>query len=215
MTSFYKDLLLSSHAQSSQLMGKISLATTSTTRHLNLYIGGRESGRSLDSRLTLSVEQAKALRDALIEAYPVEGTSMQASPFKLGDKVRVITDRHGMSQHGCDGTVVQTNKAGTLPVQVDFINSKKVAPTRWNVYASDDLELVSTATETGRFIVSLLEGADYKPGARPVIHTSHASASAEAERLAKAHGGTFHVLRATFEATREKPVIPSVKTAVL
>ncbi|MBY3335477.1 hypothetical protein HFN99_00830 [Rhizobium laguerreae] len=88
-----------------------------------------------------------------------------------------------------------------------------------------ELELVTDApapapepvakVDTGRFLVVALEGANYAPGSKPKVHVTDFAARVEAERLARDVGGTYHVFRAVFEASREKPVIPPVKTTKL
>ncbi|WCJ63954.1 hypothetical protein [Agrobacterium tumefaciens] len=70
-------------------------------------------------------------------------------------------------------------------------------------------------TELGRFIVAKMDNGNYLPGTKPRVHTSAKSANEEATRLANDHGGTFHVLRASFEASRPVVVQPPVKTAKL
>jgi hypothetical protein len=87
-------------------------------------------------------------------------------------------------------------------------------------YSESSFELVSelpgnAGPVSGRFIVAALEGSTYAPNAKPYVHLTDVAANTEAERLAKEHGGTFHVFKATFEASREKPVIPPVKTTKL
>ncbi|MBZ5864389.1 hypothetical protein LAG72_25020, partial [Escherichia coli] len=68
---------------------------------------------------------------------------------------------------------------------------------------------------SGRFIVAKLEGARYLPGSNPKVHVTDIAAEAEALRLAKEHGGTYHVFKATYEASRDVPVIPPVKATKL
>ncbi|GGD97857.1 hypothetical protein [Rhizobium anhuiense] len=83
---------------------------------------------------------------------------------------------------------------------------------------TDPVEAVKAAVPTiqsGRFIVAKLEGARYLPGTNPKVHVTDIGAEAEALRLAKEHGGTYHVFKATYEASRELPVIPPVKTTKL
>lgn len=70
-------------------------------------------------------------------------------------------------------------------------------------------------TDLGRFIVAKMDNGNYLPGTKPRVHTSAKSANDEATRLANDHGGTFHVLRASFEASRPVVVQPPVKTAKL
>ena len=70
-------------------------------------------------------------------------------------------------------------------------------------------------TELGRFIVAKMDNGNYLPGTKPHVHTSAKAANDEATRLANNHGGTFHVLRASFEASRPVVVQPPVKTAKL
>jgi hypothetical protein len=134
--------------------------------------------------------------------------------FQAGDKVR--------------------NKSGET-----FSNAAKIVTldrpcgsTGWwlketNTYThSAFLELVTPATpvapaepvintELGRFIVAKMDNGNYLPGTKPRVHTSAKSANEEATRLANDHGGTFHVLRASFEASRPVVVQPPVKTAKL
>lgn len=84
------------------------------------------------------------------------------------------------------------------------------------MFADEFLRMIEPVNhDAGRFIVCLLENGVYKPSAKPVVHTSEKLAKAEAERLAKVHGGTFHVLEAIFEADRPKVVVPPVKTRTL
>jgi hypothetical protein len=193
---------------------RVLLATNDTDKHLNLYIDR--------SRVTLTPEDAKRLRDELLKAYPLTNTvAASSTKFKVGDHVRVRTTRHGTDQYDTDGIVTKAGRLNTtLPYEVDFKNSRKRTYHRGiNQYSEDDLELVAPAApvvnNNGSFIVVLREDGKYKPNENPYIHYSRLTAEAEAERLAKLHGGTFHVLKATFVASRDVPVVPPVKTQQL
>ena len=66
--------------------------------------------------------------------------------FRVGDIVRVVTERHGKSQFGTVGVVFRLstlNGTGALPVGVDFSSQLSFPSSlpRRNSYAERDLEL--------------------------------------------------------------------------
>ncbi|MFB2563627.1 hypothetical protein [Rhizobium sp. IMFF44] len=134
-----------------------------------------------------------------IAAAPIEQRKIQ-----VGDRVRRIAG----------------SRKGEL-MTVTYINGGDIKVAEMSgIRMTSYFELVTEApakeeATSGRFIVVALEGANYAPSSKPHVHLSAITANQEAQRLAKEVGGTFHVLRATFEASREKPVIPPVKTAKL
>lgn len=150
----------------------------------------------------------KVHEDYLV-AQPVEQRAFQA-----GDRVRYKdgdTFARGFSvvtldrPHGTDrwwfketGTHARTS---TLELVTPVATTTPVEP--------------AINTELGRFIVAKMDNGNYLPGTKPKVHTSAKSANDEATRLANDHGGTFHVLRASFEASRPVVVQPPVKTAKL
>lgn len=205
--------------------GTVTLASVNTATFLNLIM---DAGSS-HARLSLSPVDAKKLRDTLNSIYPVDTPKLTGThshtfiaddidtkpALKVGDKVRVSTHRHGYGQQNTVGVITNTGRPGSLPIEVDFTGSPKKAPALFNQYAAHDLELVPVDPDAGRFIVTLLEDGTYKPSRQPLVHLSEKAANAEAERLAKQHGGTFHVMEAIFEASREKAIVPPVKTKTL
>lgn len=144
-----------------------------------------------------------------LAAQPVEPRG-----FKVGDKVRRTT---GQSK-GVVMTVVETHPTQARgDIRVDGMTGWRMQK-YFELVTDDPVEAVKAAIPTvnsGRYLVVALEGANYVPGSKPKVHVTDIGANAEAERLAKEVGGTFHVFKATFEASREKPVIPPVKTTKL
>lgn len=70
--------------------------------------------------------------------------------FKVGDRVRVITKRHGNPQFGMIGTVVETSRGGVLDIEIEY--DKPFGILKTNQYASTDLELIDLLTiQTGRY----------------------------------------------------------------
>lgn len=75
--------------------------------------------------------------------------------FKVGNKVRVITDRHTKDQKGLVGVVKTIGSGGYLPVQVTFQGKQDVGcrqNAHTNSYSEADLELVIDIT-IPRFVV--------------------------------------------------------------
>lgn len=135
--------------------------------------------------------------------------------FQAGDRVRrtgssfsTVTKGEVYTVSGVDayGALLLVGKTGRYT-----LNS-------FELVHADPVEAVKAAVPTiqsGRFIVAKLEGARYLPGTNPKVHVTDIGAEAEALRLAKEHGGTYHVFKATYEASRELPVIPPVKATKL
>lgn len=89
--------------------------------------------------------------------------------FKVGDKVRVISDSYGEGQFGKTGTVDEVNRPVSLDIQIEYdtpLNGLKK-----NQYHSEHLELIASAgpivTET--VTVSRLEPADWRELARVAL----------------------------------------------
>ncbi|ARO29920.1 hypothetical protein NXC14_CH01970 [Rhizobium sp. NXC14] len=146
------------------------------------------------------------VHENFLELQPATSTQ-HVGGFRIGDRVRRLQG----SRKGEVFTVTEFNSSLT-ELKVDGM-------TGWRMpkYFEPVTEAVQAPAVpvTGRFIVAALEGTTYAPGSKPKVHLTNTAAEAEAQRLAKEIGGTYHVLKATFEASREKPVIPPVKTAKL
>lgn len=195
-------------AENGRDYGRIDLATLNKDRFINLITSARS--------LTITPTEAKKLRDALIEAYPLDATPK--STYSVGARV-TYTSNVGYGLRGMvgrKGTVVTI-----LPGEwYEVIFTSGPFDSKQKVHVSyllpdGGMAPAAPAPTTGRYIVANLDGAQYRPSTTPYVHLTAAEAEAEAQRLAKEHGGTFHVFRASFEASREKPVIPPVKTAKL
>ncbi|WHO79736.1 hypothetical protein [Rhizobium leguminosarum] len=269
--NFHKTVSVAASAHNCNSVGEITLATLNADSYINLITSARS--------LTISPEEAKKLRDLLVEAYPLEAPAAAAKPtkFKAGDKVtyKSIVGYGARGMDGRRGSIkeVLTNEwymvqftggpfDNLIKVHSDYLVAQPVpsvggfkvgdrvrrlqGSSKGSVFTVTELnssltelqvdgmtgwrmpkyfELVTDATasapeplakvDTGRFLVVALEGANYAPGSKPKVHVTDFAARVEAERLARDVGGTYHVFRAVFEASREKPVIPPVKTTKL
>lgn len=212
MTDFRKELRFGPFAGDRDQNRRVLLCTYNPDHHMNIYTNYADPTKG--DCMCLSPEQEKQLRDALIEAYPLENTKA-ASPaatrrgdtFKVGDVIRRTGHSFRNVIAGGHYTVQSIDMFGNLSL---------VGIT--GTYSASKFTLVGsspTAEQAGRFIVSLVEGGIYKPSKNPAIHLSRSAAEHEATRLAKLHGGTFHVLRVVHEASREVVVAPPVKTKSL
>ncbi|MBY3320733.1 hypothetical protein [Rhizobium laguerreae] len=269
--NFHKTVSVAASAHNCNSVGEITLATLNADSYINLITSARS--------LTISPEEAKKLRDLLVEAYPLEAPAAATKPtkFKSGDKVtyKSIVGYGARGMDGRKGSIkeVLTNEwymvnftggpfDNLIKVHSDYLVAQPVpsvgglkvgdrvrrlqGSSKGSVFTVTELnssltelkvdgmtgwrmpkyfELVTDAPasapeplakiDTGRFLVVALEGANYVPGSKPKVHVTDFSARVEAERLARDVGGTYHVFRAVFEASREKPVIPPVKTTKL
>ncbi|SCW77206.1 hypothetical protein SAMN02927900_04783 [Rhizobium mongolense subsp. loessense] len=140
--------------------------------------------------------------------YLVAGPAPTVGGFKVGDRIRRLQGIY----KGQVFTVTELN-ASLTELKVDGMAGWRMP--KYFEPATEAPEPAPAKIDTGRFIVVALEGANYVPGSKPKLHVTDFAAKAEAERLAKDVGGTYHVFRAVFEASREKPVIPPVKTTKL
>ncbi len=133
--------------------------------------------------------------------------------FKAGDKVRVITDRHGKSQKGLVGVVQRPyTHSSDYDVWVKFERQQMTGCLQIaheNCYADTALELVTDKQVTA-WMVALVEDGVFKPSAAPKRHATQAEAVTEATRLASVHGGEYHVLKSVAAAAR--PVQPVTVT---
>lgn len=209
MTNFREELFFGAHPGDRTQYRKVVLATNDTESHLNVYPNHGKVGSEC---MSISPAQARQLRDALLKAYPLEAA--KPGKFKVGDKVR---NKDGGTFSNGQRVVTLDRPCGAGSWWLKETNTR---------ISTAFLELVSPAastapaepainTELGRFIVAKMDNGNYLPGTKPRVHTSAKSANDEATRLANDHGGTFHVLRASFEASRPVVVQPPVKTAKL
>lgn len=210
-----KELVFGAHAGDRSQDVKIVLATNNTETHLNVFF---DYSRDMNRAHTLSSTQAKQLRDALVEAYPIEPEATQPkSKFSVGARVTYVTTvgygLRGMA--GRKGTVVTVLPDEWYEVIFNGGPFDAKIKVHSGYLVADQAASTSRPETTGRFIIHVLEGHRYLPGRNPKVHLTAAAAEAEAQRLAKEHGGTYHVFRASFEASREKPVVPPLKTAKL
>ena len=154
------------------------------------------------------------VHSSFLEAQPEQQTAPQparvSGEYKAGDLVR----RTGSSFRGVQAGGVYE----VVSVNRNHVSLKGFAGT----FSRAKFELVASAPaqaqvepQTGRYIIHVLDGHRYLPGSNPKVHLTASAAEAEAQRLAKEHGGTYHVFRAAFEASREKPVVPPLKTTKL
>ena len=121
MKTFHTTIYMRGYAANGHRTGTIKLATSNPESHMNLIID--ETGR-FDTHVqrintTLNPVTAKALRDELLKAYPLEAKPVapavdRSGGLKVGDKVRVCTGRHGLSQWGGTGIVVDVNRKGWI-----------------------------------------------------------------------------------------------------
>lgn len=108
--------------------------------------------------------------------------------FKVGDRVR-FTDKcskfwwFGPNAQYKEGKITEIACSG-FPYEVDCLGNH-------SAFVNDEhIELISTTPH----IVAVIENGTPKPNARPRIHYTEASATTEAERLAKLNPGqTFGV----------------------
>lgn len=130
----------------------------------------------------------------------------RATPFSLRDRTVLLATID--ADHFLNIYTDHFNGRDCIPLSAD--QAKQLRDALLEIYPVEQ-----KTQERGNYIVALQENGQYKPSARPVVHAYRCVAEAEARRLAQVHGGTFHVLRAVHEASREKPVIPPVKTRSL
>lgn len=201
MTFFRKELHFGPFAGDSSQNRSVLVCTVNTDNHLNIYTDYGKGGDCM----CLSPAQAKQLRDVLIQAYPVDkkAAAPATSGWVVGAKVR----RNQGSKKGMVMTITEIGPAGS-DIKVNGMSG-------WRMRKYFDLVEEPVLEDFGSFIVSRKEGGVYKPSQFPAIHVSRSAAEHEASRLAKLHGGTFHVLRAVHEASREVVVAPPVKTKSL
>ncbi len=121
-------------------------------------------------------------------AEPAKANNDNAAPlanpkFKVGDRVKVTTSRHGESQLGKTGVVINDNyRGGDLTIEIRY-DTPMPSGLDHNQYSVSDLELVAAPASTPA-IVALIENGTAKPSTRPKVHSDQASATTEAERLA-------------------------------
>lgn len=132
--------------------------------------------------------------------------NFRATPFSLRDRTVLLATIN--KDHFLNIYTDHYNGRDCLPLSAD--QARKLRDALLEIYPVEP-----KVEEHGTFIISMKEAGQYKPSARPAVHHHRSFAEAEARRLAQVHGGTFHVFRAVHEASREKPVIPPVKTRSL
>ncbi|UIL29710.1 hypothetical protein LZK75_11240 [Rhizobium leguminosarum] len=94
--NFHKTVSVAASAHNCNSVGEITLATLNADSYINLITSARS--------LTISPEEAKKLRDLLVEAYPLEAPAAATKPtkFKAGDKV-TYKSIVGYGARGMDG----------------------------------------------------------------------------------------------------------------
>ncbi len=214
MKNFREELFFGPFSGNSQQYRKVVLTTCDTSTHLNI---SPDHGKAGSDHMCISPTQAVQLRDALLKAYPLDvPKSAQSNPagvFKVGDVVRRTRSGSTLLPVGSVGIVTAVDR--NYQIKVDCDRGKEWRLAEFFEHASAAPAEPAINTELGRFIVAKMDNGNYLPGTKPRVHTSAKSANEEATRLANDHGGTFHVLRASFEASRPVVVQPPVKTAKL
>lgn len=121
---------------------------------------------------------------ALWEEPTTKASNDNGPKFKTGDRVKVTTSRHGDSQIGKTGVVINDNyRGGDLTIEIRY-DTPMPSGLYHNQYSVSDLELIAAPAPTTTAIVALIENGTAKPATRPKVHASRELATAEAERLA-------------------------------
>ncbi len=151
-----------------------------------------------------------------IELAPADAAKGEPRKIAVGDTVRRLKGGSWTLPEGTVSKVVYMSPTGS---SLRVAGNTALFDTEYfELVHADPVEAVKAAIPTiqnGRFVVIALENGAYVPGSKPKLHVTDVGAQVEAERLAREVGGTYHVFKATFEASREKPIIPPVKTAKL
>lgn len=222
MPSFNKVVKVTPNYKNCQQIAHVELATLDPQSHLNIYVSDSTAKGAGISRLCMMPQDAIALRDALMEAYPVRTypvgprfvvDPVKPNPFVVGDRVRyqrIAGYGNSSLNEGAEGDVVSVDSATAVTVRFGsglYVRTIKVG--------IQYLTKVEKVVDTGTYIVALNENGGPKPSANPHVHTSRTAAETEAERLASKHGGDFVVYRAVTMKRRPKVVVPPVSSIKL
>lgn len=213
MPSFNKVVKVTPNYKNCQQIAHVELATLDPQSHLNIYVSDSTAKGAGIARLCMMPQDAIALRDALLEAYPVGPRfvvdPVKPNPFVVGDRVRyqrVVGYGHPSLSSGEEGEVISVDSPTAVTVRFGrgfYTRNLKIG-----------IQYL-TKVETGTYIVALNENGGPKPSANPHVHTSRTAAETEAERLASKHGGDFVVYRAVTMKRRPKVVVPPVSSIKL
>lgn len=217
MPSFNKVVKVTPSYKNCQQIAHVELATLDPQSHLNVYVSDSTTKGAGISRLCMMPQDAIALRDALMEAYPVKPRFVvdptPANPFVVGDRVRyhrVVGYGHPSLSSGEEGEVISVDSPTAVTVRFGrgfYTRNLKIG--------IQYLTKVEKIVDTGTYIVALHENGGPKPSANPHVHTSRTAAETEAERLASKHDGDFVVYRAVTMKFRPKVVVPPVSSIKL
>lgn len=198
--------------------GSIQLASNETSRFLNLHLN--YGTRALSA--CMSSDDAKKLRDELNTIYPVEAPAPApavpkvAPALKVGGYVKLLNGEYG----GVVGVTYIVTKIAPH-MGNDWVWLKSLIGTPIHGKSTDGSFPVEhfgivEAPSKARYIVA---SADFdgtlSPSRNPFLHGTHDEALTEAQRLAKAHGGEFRVLKEVAAASRPAVVIPPVEVRTI
>lgn len=113
---------------------------------------------------------------------PAAGNDNAApAKFKVGDRVK-FRDDYPSAARGKEAVVVELSRWGVMVDRQD-------GPFSRSTESEEDLRLVAPAKSSNPAIVALLENGQPRPAIRPFVHGDTASATMEAERLARNNPG--------------------------
>lgn len=217
MPSFNKVVKVTPNYKNCQQIAHVELATLDPQSHLNIYVSDSTAKGASIARLCMMPQDAIALRDALMEAYPVGPRfvvdPVKPNPFVVGDRVRyqrVVGYGHPRLNSGAEGEVVSVDSPTAVTARFGRGLSSRTVK-----IGVQYLTKIDPVVDTGTYIVALNENGGPKPSANPHVHTSRTAAETEAERLASKHGGDFVVYRAVTMKRRPKVVVPPVSSIKL
>lgn len=190
------------------------LATANSTKYLNLVTNSTHN--------CLSAKDAKLLRDELNRIYPIEAPApapvvpKTAPALKVGGYVRLLNHGYG----GVEGVTYEITKVEPMYGR-DWVWIKSLigTPIRGNSsdgsFPIEHFEAVERPRKARYIVASTDFDGTLSPSRNPFLHSTQDEALTEAQRLAKAHGGEFRVLKEVAAASRPAVVIPPVEVRAI
>jgi len=198
--------------------GRLTVASADPSNYLNIILEG--DGKFDYKTAFLTPMQARALRDVLNKAYPpVKPEAPKPAPVLAPNAKFIagtyVTTNSDSASHITHGRWYKVTKSSSLYVYfTDDAGRRRQRPVRdYQTVTVDDTNPWHGHRTQGNHIVALFEDGKFHPNAAPVVHTNLASASREAQRLAKTHGKDFAVLRPVI--TVKAKVIKTVEVEIV